>query len=732
MSNYIINRTDPLHDDFIIRPYTSNGPKFPTTSALNDSSVTASSCLLLYGKGHPNYGERTDENLLHLLENFSGASEPVIKIPGMLWHKEVLYYNDIAGPTFYVYDGTGSPAGWNPVPLSVTVGLEPASKSDGDYWFDNTGSPNILYQYSSSSATGSINQWIPRLYAEGTGFPTIVPTKELQIYDGSAWDVLPDLTAVTALLTATVGAYLLLDTSNGPLTGDLAISKATPTLSLVGANATVQLGATGSPLEWEVANGGALQAKYAGTSLVEVSTGGILSVTLASYETAIAANNDIPNKKYVDDLFSGAIVGDTFVNAGSFGILGSPSSGTITLNYSTTGSPGPLGSLYITGVDSNNIPFVGGLVGGTEPASTVDAALLAAAPYNNPTFTGDVTVPNLTGTSPLTNAANKAYVDAAVSAAVSSTATAAQRWIATSLDSEFLLGLATTFTLPFSYQAGTNRLMVFKNGVKLYHDNIAYDDAIFSSALESAGATAGLTLLTISGVVTGASGVWIVDGDHTADIETGNNFQIQGDTGGGSPDPNAYYTAASVVYDSSPGQTRITVTGTIPATAVGDGQLGLDYVFNLNLDGIGSPDVHEVGPVNAFDAQTFGNLVSAMQTAIDTTFGANTATVYLIGTNIRVQSQQLPGIGVAYSNLVGSPPTRDLFASNNLGDAGFQSFLRGGTPVAGATYGYYESDGVFDLSPLVGGGLAAPGSTANVVTLNDSLSGSDVLEFILT
>jgi len=683
--------------------------------------------LLLYGKGHPEYGERTDENLLNLLENFSGATEPAITVTGMLWHKEVLYFYDTVGTTFYVASLTGGSPLWEPITLFGSgVTLPTASTPglvDGAY-YHFLGSPDGgLYQWSSDER--NIDGWMLRLSDSGAGDPNTlgaVPTKELQLYDGSAWNVIPDASAVMT-------SYLRLDTTNGPLTGDLTISKSTPVLSLAGANASIQMGA-GSPLDWEIAVNTQLEFRSAGTSYLQIGTNGVLSVTLASYETVISANNDIPNKKYVDDLFSGAVIGDTFVNAGTFGIVGSPTSGTITLNYSTTGSPGPSGALYITGVDSDNIPFVSRYVGGTEYAATVDDALTFAAPTNNPTFVGNVTVPNLTGASPSTNAANKAYVDAAVTAAASGTTSAAQRWIAGVTDSEIGLGLTQTFTLPFFYTAGTNRLMVYKNGIKLYHDNIAYDDAVFGSALLDTTSTSGLTLYTVVGVVTGPSGTWILDGDHTAEINVGDTFQIQNDAGGGSPSPNTSYTVASVTLDASPARTHVTVTGTIDGTAVGNGQLGLDYAFNLYVDGIGSPGIHEVGPINAFDAQTYGDLVTAMQTAVNAVFGAGVATVFLMGNAIRIQSGQLPGTGVAYSHLVGSPAPRDLFGPTNLA---VYYFYRNGTPVAGTTLGYYESDGYFDLSPLTGGGLVAPGTVnANVVTLNDAVSGSDVLEFILT
>jgi len=70
---------------FELREYTTNGPVSPQNGTLDSKATTASTTLLLYGKGSPNYGERIQENMLHLLENFAGEIEPVYPIPGQMW-----------------------------------------------------------------------------------------------------------------------------------------------------------------------------------------------------------------------------------------------------------------------------------------------------------------------------------------------------------------------------------------------------------------------------------------------------------------------------------------------------------------------------------------------------------------------------------------------------------------------------------------------------------------------
>jgi hypothetical protein len=101
MSNYEIDFTDKNSNrSFLIRPYTTNGPENPTSSVLDSRATVASTSLLLYGKGSPNYGERVQENLIHLLENFASGQEPVYPVAGQLWYnsngKQLFVYNPAA------------------------------------------------------------------------------------------------------------------------------------------------------------------------------------------------------------------------------------------------------------------------------------------------------------------------------------------------------------------------------------------------------------------------------------------------------------------------------------------------------------------------------------------------------------------------------------------------------------------------------------------------------------
>lgn len=98
-TGYKINFTDDPLDarNFLLSPYTTNGPVAPNNDLPDSKATSAATTLLLYGKGMPDYGERIQENMVHLLENFSSSEEPVYPINGQLWF-------DRANSQLRVYD----------------------------------------------------------------------------------------------------------------------------------------------------------------------------------------------------------------------------------------------------------------------------------------------------------------------------------------------------------------------------------------------------------------------------------------------------------------------------------------------------------------------------------------------------------------------------------------------------------------------------------------------------
>ncbi len=108
---------------------------------LADGTIdTSTTDLTLIGKGYAGFGEKLNENLVKLLENFNNTTAPNNKIQGQLWF-------DQANKRLNVYDGTKfKPAGG---PTNSTTA--PTNAVLGDTWFDTANTQ--LYVYNGTSFT---------------------------------------------------------------------------------------------------------------------------------------------------------------------------------------------------------------------------------------------------------------------------------------------------------------------------------------------------------------------------------------------------------------------------------------------------------------------------------------------------------------------------------------------------------------------------------------------------
>ena len=108
---------------------------------LADGTIdVATTDLTLIGKGYAGFGEKLNENLIKLLENFSNTSAPSNKIQGQLWF-------DQTNKILNVYDGTKfKPAGG---PTNSTS--QPTNAVLGDTWFDTANTQ--LYVYNGTTWT---------------------------------------------------------------------------------------------------------------------------------------------------------------------------------------------------------------------------------------------------------------------------------------------------------------------------------------------------------------------------------------------------------------------------------------------------------------------------------------------------------------------------------------------------------------------------------------------------
>jgi hypothetical protein len=108
---------------------------------LADGTIdVATTDLTLIGKGYAGFGEKLNENLIKLLENFNNTSAPTNKQQGQLWY-------DKTNNQINVYTG----AKWKPVGSTTNSATQPSNAVQGDMWFDTTNTQ--LYVYTGSAWT---------------------------------------------------------------------------------------------------------------------------------------------------------------------------------------------------------------------------------------------------------------------------------------------------------------------------------------------------------------------------------------------------------------------------------------------------------------------------------------------------------------------------------------------------------------------------------------------------
>ena len=108
---------------------------------LADGTIdTATTDLTLIGKGYAGFGEKLNENIVKLLENFNNTSAPSNKITGQLWY-------DQTNKQINVYTGSK----WKPVGSTTNSTTSPTNAVQGDMWFDTTNTQ--LYVYTGSAWT---------------------------------------------------------------------------------------------------------------------------------------------------------------------------------------------------------------------------------------------------------------------------------------------------------------------------------------------------------------------------------------------------------------------------------------------------------------------------------------------------------------------------------------------------------------------------------------------------
>lgn len=122
-------------------PYSIDRYSGTTPVVVEDGTINSTFDIKLIGKNYAGYGEVQNENFLHLLESFSGGSEPPRPVSGQIWF-------DSTASKLKFYDG----ARFRSTGGAEIGGDEPTGLTVGDFWFDTDN--NQLYV--KKAATGYV------------------------------------------------------------------------------------------------------------------------------------------------------------------------------------------------------------------------------------------------------------------------------------------------------------------------------------------------------------------------------------------------------------------------------------------------------------------------------------------------------------------------------------------------------------------------------------------------
>jgi hypothetical protein len=131
-----------------------------TLTTIADGTVdTTSTNLSIPGPNYVGYGQKLNENLVYLLENFASNSAPLgTNIQGQLWFNK-------SNQTLNVFTNQG----FAPVSGVTNSGIQPATYKDGDIWYDS--SNNQMYL-----ADSGIFKLVGPLYNKSMGVSGAIPT----------------------------------------------------------------------------------------------------------------------------------------------------------------------------------------------------------------------------------------------------------------------------------------------------------------------------------------------------------------------------------------------------------------------------------------------------------------------------------------------------------------------------------------------------------------------------
>jgi len=169
---------------------------------LADGTIdVAATDLTLIGKGYAGFGEKLNENLVKMLENFNNTSAPSNKITGQLWY-------DQTNKQLNVYTGTK----FKPVGSTTNSTSSPTNAVQGDMWFDTANTQLYVYTGSAWTLIGPTTvagSGVTQVFAESPEDNTGVKRSILKMVSNDTVVGVVSNLAFTPSSTETLGAALV-------------------------------------------------------------------------------------------------------------------------------------------------------------------------------------------------------------------------------------------------------------------------------------------------------------------------------------------------------------------------------------------------------------------------------------------------------------------------------------------------------------------------------------------
>ena len=119
-------------------PYSIDRYNGTTLTVVEDGTIDVTTDIKLIGKNYAGYGETQNENMVHMLENFSGTNAPPRPLSGQIWY-------DSQTKKLKFYDANK----WRTTGGAEVSSTEPTGLTEGDFWWDT--SNEQLYAWNGSA-----------------------------------------------------------------------------------------------------------------------------------------------------------------------------------------------------------------------------------------------------------------------------------------------------------------------------------------------------------------------------------------------------------------------------------------------------------------------------------------------------------------------------------------------------------------------------------------------------